>query len=178
MLMIKITVWALPHTKWRHYMEIITQNEKILYIGILFYGFKPHGVCSEKGVLESVVFTSGNINDSKMVEKVTENMKGWFYCDAGYLKKCGELARLAESGRFICAAARRNMNRIVSNRQWRLLRKRNIIESDWGVLKQNFFLEYHQARSMHGIFRHYCFAISAYVLQCRLKSSLRLKTRI
>ena len=32
--MIKITVWALPHTKWRHYMEIITQNEKILYIGI------------------------------------------------------------------------------------------------------------------------------------------------
>ena len=34
MLMIKITVWALPHTKWRHYMEIITQNEKILYIGI------------------------------------------------------------------------------------------------------------------------------------------------
>ena len=143
-----------------------------------FYGFKLHGVCSEKGVLESVVFTSGNINDSKMVEKVTENMKGWFYCDAGYLKKCGELARLAESGRFICAAARRNMNRIVSNRQWRLLRKRNIIESDWGVLKQNFFLEYHQARSMHGIFRHYCFAISAYVLQCRLKSSLRLKTRI
>lgn len=143
-----------------------------------FYGFKLHGVCSEKGVLESVVFTSGNINDSKMVEKVTENMKGWFYCDAGYLKKCGELARLAESGRFICAAARRNMNRIVSNGQWRLLRKRNIIESDWGVLKQNFFLEYHQTRSMYGIFRHYCFAISAYVLQCRLKSSLRLKTRI
>ena len=34
MLMIKITVWALPHTKWRHYMKIITQNEKILYIGI------------------------------------------------------------------------------------------------------------------------------------------------
>ena len=34
MLMIKLTVWALPHTKWRHYMKIITQNEKILYIGI------------------------------------------------------------------------------------------------------------------------------------------------
>ena len=32
--MIKITVWALPHTKWRHYMKIITRNEKILYIGI------------------------------------------------------------------------------------------------------------------------------------------------
>ena len=32
--MTKLTVWALPHTKWRHYMEIITRNEKILYIGI------------------------------------------------------------------------------------------------------------------------------------------------
>ena len=64
------------------------------------------------------------------------------------------------------------------NKTWFREFKWNIIESDWGVLKQNFFLEYHQARSMHGIFRHYCFAISAYVLQCRLKSSLRLKTRI
>ena len=32
-----------------------------------FYGFKLHGVCSEKGLLEAVVFTSGNIHDSKMV---------------------------------------------------------------------------------------------------------------
>ena len=32
--MTKLTVWALPHTKWRHYMEIITRNEKILYVGI------------------------------------------------------------------------------------------------------------------------------------------------
>ena len=56
-----------------------------------FYGFKLHGVCSEKGLLESVVFTSGNINDSKMVEQVTKNMKGRFFCDAGYLKKAKEL---------------------------------------------------------------------------------------
>lgn len=143
-----------------------------------FYGFKLHGVCSEKGVLESVIFTGGNINDSKMIEKLTENMKGWFYCDAGYLKKCKDLVRLAESGRFICAATRQNMNRLISDEQWNHLRKRNIIESDWGVLKQNYFLEYHQARSMNGIFRHYCFAISAYIIQCRLKSSLKLKTRI
>lgn len=31
------------------------------------YGFKLHGVCSGKGVLEAVIFTSGNINDSKMI---------------------------------------------------------------------------------------------------------------
>ena len=63
--------------------------------------------------MESVIFTSGNINDSKMIEKVTENMKGWFYCNVGYLKKSKDLISFAESGRFIEAAARQNMNRVI-----------------------------------------------------------------
>ena len=36
---------------------------------------KLHGVCSMDGVLEAVYFTSGNVIDSKVVEKITENMK-------------------------------------------------------------------------------------------------------
>lgn len=143
-----------------------------------FYGFKLHGVCSEEGLLESVAFTSGNINDGRMVELVTKNLRGAFFCDAGYLKKAGELIKLAESGRFIFAATRRNMKRLMTCQQWKHLRKRNIIESDWGVLKQNFFLEYHQARCMDGLFRHYVCCISAYILQCRLKSCPKIKTRI
>lgn len=35
-----------------------------------FYGLKIHGVCSESGLLESVFFTSGNVNDSTVVEKI------------------------------------------------------------------------------------------------------------
>ena len=66
----------------------------------------------------------------------------------------------------------------MTGEQWEYLRKRNIIESDWGVLKQNYFLEYHQARSMVGLFRHYVCCISAYILECRLKSFPRIKTRI
>ena len=140
-----------------------------------FYGFKLHGVCSEKGALEAVAFTSGNVHDSKMVEQVTKNLKGSFFCDAGYLKNSKELAN---SGRFIYAATRQNMNRLMSGEQWEYLRKRNIIESDWGVLKQNYFLEYHQARSIIGLFRHYVCCISAYILECRLKSFPRIKTRL
>ena len=143
-----------------------------------FYGFKLHGVCSEKGALEAVAFTSGNVHDSKMVEQVTKNLKGSFFCDAGYLKNSKELVELANSGRFIYAATRQNMNRLMSGEQWEYLRKRNIIESDWGVLKQNYFLEYHQARSMVGLFRHYVCCISAYILECRLKSFPRIKTRL
>lgn len=143
-----------------------------------FYGLKLHGVCSEKGLLESVVFTSANINDSKVVEKVTENLKGFFFCDAGCLKNSKELIKLAKSGRFIHAIPRKNMNRLMTVEQWEHLRKRNIIESDWGVLKQNYFLEYHQARCMDGLFRHYVSCISAYILHCRLYSHQKIKTRI
>lgn len=143
-----------------------------------FYGFKLHGVCSEKGLLESVVFTSANINDSKVVEKVTENLKGFFFCDAGYLKNSKELIKLAKSGRFIHAAPRKNMNRLMTVEQWEHLRKRNIIESDWGVLKQNYFLEYHQARCMDSLFRHYVSCIFVYILHCRLYSHQKIKTRI
>ena len=143
-----------------------------------FYGFKLHGVCSEKSLLESVLFTSGNINDSKMIEQVTKNLKGSLFCDAGYLKKSKELIKLADSGRFIYAATRQNMNRLMPCDQWEHLRKRNIIESDWGVLKQNYFLEYQQARCLDGLFRHYVCCISAYILQCRLKSYPKIKTRI
>ncbi len=89
-----------------------------------------------------------------------------------------ELVELANSDRFIYAATRQNMNRLMTGEQWEYLRKRNIIESDWGVLKQNYFLEYHQARSMVGLFRHYVCCISAYILECRLKSFPRIKTRI
>lgn len=143
-----------------------------------FYGFKLHGVCAENGVLESVFFTSGNVSDSRTVEKVTENLHGKFYADAGYLKKKDERIKLAETGRYIYCATRKNMSRLISDEQWNHIRKRNIIETGWGVMKQNFFLEYHQARNMTGLFRHYVSAISAYILECRLKSISKLKTRI
>ena len=55
------------------------------------------------------------------------------------LKNSKELVELANSGRFIYAATRQNMNRLMTGEQWEHLRKRNIIESDWGVLKQNPF---------------------------------------
>ena len=37
---------------------------------------------------------------------------------------------------------------IHARRLYERLRRRNMNESGWGVLKQNYFLEYHQARSM------------------------------
>lgn len=110
-----------------------------------------------------------------MALNFTESVLKKAFYDAGYLKKSKELIKLADSGRFIYAANRQNMNRLMTCEQWEHLRKRNIIESDWGVLKQNYFLEYQQARCMDGLFRHYVSCISAYILQCRLKSYPKIK---
>lgn len=129
-----------------------------------FYGFKLHGVCSPDGLLESILITDGSVHDSSVVEDLTKGMSGVFFADAGYLKKSEDLSKLFESGIILCAAARKNMKKLMSEQQWNLLRQRNIIESDWGVLKQNFFIEYHQSRSIRGLFRHYICSIVAYML--------------
>lgn len=130
-----------------------------------FYGFKLHGVCSPAGHLESILITDGGIHDSSVVEDITKGMKGYFFADAGYLKKAEDLSKLSDLGIIICSATRKNMKRLMTLEQWGILCKRNIIESDWGVLKQNFFIEYHQSRSLRGLFRHYICSIIAYIIE-------------
>ena len=49
------------------------------------------------------------MHDSSVVEELTRGMTGLFFCDAGYLKKAGDLSKLSESGSIICAATRKNM---------------------------------------------------------------------
>ena len=78
-----------------------------------------------------------------MAGQVIKDLKGSFFYDAGYLKRPEELIELAKSGKILCAAPRKNMGRLMSRGQWEHLRRRNMIESGWSVLKQNYFLEYH-----------------------------------
>jgi len=68
------------------------------------------------------------------LEELTRGMTGLFFCNAGYLE------------------------------QRDILQRRNVIESGWGVLKQNFFIEYHQSRSSIDIT-----ANLHYIIYCKLK---------
>ncbi len=49
------------------------------------------------------------------------------------------------------------------------IKHRSIIESDLGTLKNNFQLEYHKARSIVGMFRHFFYSIVAYMINRKLK---------
>ncbi len=55
------------------------------------------------------------------------------------------------------------MNRTMTKEQFQLLLQRNRIENVWSVMKLNYNLIYHRARSVTGMFRHFFYSISAFL---------------
>lgn len=128
-----------------------------------FFGFKLQGICTADGTLVRLCFRPGSEHDSRAFADITEGLEGVFVTDAGYLLKEDELRKMYETGRKPCTAARKNMNRLMSDEQFRLLLKRNRIENIWSVMKLNYNLIYHRARSVTGMFRHFFYSISAFL---------------
>ena len=55
----------------------------------MFYGFKPHLICNEKGDLLNFTFTPGNVDDRKPLEnkRFVEVLSGKLFADRGYVSK-------------------------------------------------------------------------------------------
>ena len=136
-----------------------------------FYGFKLHGACDADGNLLNIRFTTGSEHDSQEAEPLTEGLSGLFVGDAGYLLRQEVFQRLCEKHKRILAASRKNMKRLMTKEDAVLLRKRSIIETVWDVLKERYGLEFHLARNIIGLFRHYCYSILSHMLQPILNSS-------
>ena len=128
-----------------------------------FYGFKLQGICTADGTLVKLCFRPGKEHDSQVFVDITEGLEGTFVTDAGYLLKKSELKKMFDSGRKPCTATRKNMNRVLTEEQFQLLLKRNRIENVWSVMKLNYNLIYHRARSVSGMFRHFFYSISAFL---------------
>ena len=124
---------------------------------------------STKGWWYGFKFSYANIADCKIAEKLAEVVKGTIFADAGYLQKKDVLKQMEEKGIKFEAAPRKNMNRLMSLFECYHIKHRSIIESDWGTLKNNFQLEYHKARSIVGMFRHFFYSIVAYMINRNLE---------
>ena len=125
-----------------------------------FYGFKLHGACDARGNLVSLRFTTGREHDSQEAGPLTEGLTGLFVGDAGYLLRQELFARLFERHKHILSAARKNMKRLMTEQQGRLLRKRSIIETVWDVLYAIFVensMEY-AAKLVFDIYLWFCLA--------------------
>ncbi len=129
-----------------------------------FFGFKLHGVCTENMTVENLIFTTGSVHDSKMAEKLTKDILGKAFADAGYQLKTEVLENMAENGVFMHNATRKNMKRLISKEQFEKIEKRNIIETVWSVMKDSFELVYTRARSLTGMFRHFFYSIAAFLI--------------
>jgi len=71
-----------------------------------------------------------------------------FFLDSTALSVCAKhdvFVRLFEKHKRIQAAARKNMNRLMTEEQGFMLRKRSVIEIVWGVLKERYGLVFHLA---------------------------------
>ena len=129
-----------------------------------FYGFKLHGVCNERGELENIFFTPGNVHDNQTIEGLVSDLCGTVTADAGYLVKEDVFFRIFTKTRKVYIATRKNMKRIMTKKQSDLFKSRSRIETTWGVLKERFCIIFHMGRSPQGLFRHYFYSIVSFLL--------------
>lgn len=129
-----------------------------------FFGFKLHMVCDAFGRLVSLMVTPGNTDDRKYVLRLLKGLKGLVVADAGYLSKTLML-KLFEQGILFMTGVRKNMKRLMSSVQHKLLKLRQRAEGVFSVLKLRFNLEASIARSPSGYFSRALFACLAYILK-------------
>lgn len=112
-----------------------------------FFGFKLHLVVNDKGEIQGLTLTKGNIDDRKPVPNLTKKLTGLLFGDKGYVKK--ELFQeLFDRGLKLVTKVKKGMkNTLMLLNEKILLRKRSIIETVFGYLKDRLGIEHTRHRS-------------------------------
>ena len=127
-----------------------------------FYGFKLHMVINHLGQIVNVYFTKGNVDDRIGLDKMAEHLQGIICGDKGYISAERE-KKLAQKGLKLLTKPRKNMKgKPLSKAERRLLRRRAIIETVNGILKEVYVLASTKTRSILGFVILMISAITAY----------------
>jgi len=130
-----------------------------------FFGFKLHLVINEKGELLNAILTPGNVDDRTPVRELTLKLAGLLFGDKGYVDK-DLFHDLYERGLKLVTGIKRNMqNKLMSLHEKILLRKRSIIETVNGVLKEDFQISHTRHRSFINGFIHIFSTLVSYILK-------------
>lgn len=127
-----------------------------------FYGFKLHLIINRIGEIISFYVTPGNIADNNhdVLDVLTKDIFGKLIGDKGYL---GAFEKLYAQGIELIHRIRKNMkNKLMNIYDKVLLRKRGVVESVIGILKEENTIEYSGLRSFFGFIAHICGSIIAY----------------
>jgi len=128
-----------------------------------FYGFKVHLVINHFGEAIAFCITPGNVSDCSInvIRKITKNICGLLFGDRGYISS--KLFReLFARGIKLITKIRKNMKNVfVPLKEKLLLRKRGVIVSVNGLLKNSLQIEHTRHRSVTNFFVN---IVSAFVV--------------
>ncbi len=130
-----------------------------------FYGTKVHLIIDLEGNIIDFHFTKGNIADSntKVISDITKNVFGKLVGDKGYI---GKAKMLAKKGIHLIHKVRKNMkNKLLVMEDKLLLRKRSLIETVNGILKEDLSIEHTRHRSTMAFFAHIFSSLVAYTFR-------------
>lgn len=136
-----------------------------------FYGFKLHMVINEKGEIQGVTLTKGNVDDRKPVPGLTKKLVGLLFGDKGYIKKNLFLKLLDRNLKLVTKIKKGMKNALISLNEKIFLRKRSIIETVFGYLKNRLEIEHTRHRSPVNFLVHIFSTLISYSLQ-RKKPSI------
>lgn len=130
-----------------------------------FFGFKLHLVINDKGEIHSLTLTKGNVDDKKTVSHLTKKLTGLLFGDKAYIKK--ELFQeLFDRGLKLVTKVKKNMkNALISLNENILLRKRSIIETVFGYLKNRLEIEHTRHRSPTNFLIHIFSTLISYSMK-------------
>ena len=130
-----------------------------------FFGLKLHLLINEKGEIQGLKLTPGNVDDRVPVPTITKHITGLLFGDKGYIKQ--ELFDdLYNKGIKLVTGIKKKMkNKLMPLFEKMLLRKRSIIETVFSVLKGSFELEHTRHRSIWNAFVHILSALIAYCMK-------------
>ena len=127
-----------------------------------FFGLKMHIISDLKRKILSVKFTSGNVDDRKVVINLSKGLLGIFMADAGYISKKLSKEFYQENERILFAKPRMNMKKIITKFQEKLYQTRMLIELNFRSLKMFYGLITSLPRSVDGYFANYIYSLLAY----------------
>ncbi len=129
-----------------------------------FFGFKLHLITNHLGEMVSFAITKGNASDQNMTIKLSKNLKGFLFGDKGYLSS-KTADELLEQGLHLITKTRANMKpKPITDTNKFLLRKRGIIETVIGQLKDFRHLIHTKYRSVTNYFTNVLSALIAYMI--------------
>jgi IS5 family transposase len=130
-----------------------------------FFGFKLHITINHKGEILVVRITPGNVDDRAVLDKMTAGLAGILLADKGYISSKW-FQKLWRKGLHIMVGIRKNMkNYLLPIYNKLVMRKRFIVETVFGVLKQDMGLEHSRHRSPVNAIVHLLSCLVAYCLK-------------